>query len=89
MVCLQQLLAVLMSLCACTSEERLPLHFSYITTQTGSFVASGALPVVDLALEQINNSTEILSNYTLSYTTILDSKVCIYNTTGIVYRSGH
>ena len=57
------------------SGERIPLHFSYITAKTGSFITSGAFPVVDLALEQINNSTEILSNYTLSYTTILDSEV--------------
>ena len=51
------------------------LHFSYITAKTGSFVSSGAIPVVDLALEQINNRTDILPNYNLSYTTILDSKV--------------
>ena len=57
---------------ACSKEI---LNFSYITTKTGSFVSSGAIPVVDLALEQINNRTDILPNYTLSYTTILDSKV--------------
>ena len=57
------------------SCEKISLHFSYITTKTGSFVISGAIPAVDLALEQINNSTEILPNYTLSYTTILDSEV--------------
>ena len=52
------------------------LHFSYITAKTGSSVSSGAIPVVDLALEQINNRTDILPNYNLSYnTTILDSKV--------------
>jgi hypothetical protein len=55
--------------------EKIPLRFSYITTKTGSFVAAGAIPVVDLALEQINSRTDILPNYTLSYTTILDSKV--------------
>ena len=56
-------------------DEKTPLYFSYITTMTGSFVASGAIPVVDLALEQINNRTDILTNYTLNYTTILDSNV--------------
>ena len=56
-------------------DEKTPLYFSYITTKTGGFVASGAIPVVDLALEQINNRTDILPNYTLNYTTILDSKV--------------
>ena len=46
-----------------------------MTTKTGFFRASGAIPVVDLALEQINNRTDILPNYTLSYTTVLDSQV--------------
>ena len=69
------LLAVLLWSSACGSGEKTPLYFSYITTRTGSFVASGAIPVVDLALEQINNRTDILPNYTLNYTTILDSKV--------------
>ena len=31
--------------------------------------------MVDLALEQINSRTDILQNYTLNYTTILDSAV--------------
>ena len=57
------------------SSRKIPLYFSYITTKTGSFVSSGGIPVVDLALEQINNRTDILPNYTLNYTTILDSKV--------------
>lgn len=56
-------------------QEKIPLNFSYITTKTGGFVSSGSIPVVDLALEQINNRTDILSNYTLNYTVILDSKV--------------
>lgn len=58
--------------------QKTPLFFSYITTKTGSFLASGAIPVVDLALEQINNRTDILPNYTLGYTNILDSKVNLY-----------
>ena len=57
------------------ASSKKSLHFSYITTKTGSFVSSGAIPVVDLALEQINNRTDILPNYNLSYTNILDSKV--------------
>ena len=52
------------------------IYFSYITTKTGAgFRSGGAIPVVDLALEQINNRTDILPNYTLSYRTIRDSKV--------------
>ena len=72
------LIAILMLGACGGGPEKIPLHFSYITTKTGSFVAAGALPVVDLALEQINNRTDILPNYTLSYTTILDSKVGVY-----------
>ena len=53
------------------------LFFSYITsvTSSGGFIAAGGIPVVDWALEQINNNTEVLSNYTLNYTRIHDSKV--------------
>lgn len=72
-----KLLAAILLLCVCESagETKTPLYFSYITTRTGRFVAEGAIPVVDLALEQINNRTDILPEYTLNYTIILDSKV--------------
>ena len=62
----------------CWSEEtqKIPLLFSYITTKTGSYVTAGAIPMVDLALELINNRTDILANYSLTYNnTIGDSKV--------------
>ena len=52
--------------------EKTTLYFSYITTKS---FAAGAIPVVDLALEQINNREDILPNYTLNYTTIEDTKV--------------
>ena len=57
------------------NDSRIPLYFSYITSKTGDYVAGGAIPAVDLALEQINNSSSILPNYTLEYTEILDSNV--------------
>ena len=58
------------------AQNRTSIYFSYITTKTGpGFRSGGAIPVVDLALEQINNRTDILTNYTLNYTTIHDSKV--------------
>ena len=72
---------VLALLCFCFTEVTvhgnglLPLRFSYITTKTGEFISSGSIPVVDLALEQINNRTDILPGYSLNYTNILDSKV--------------
>ena len=58
-----------------SNDSRIPLYFSYITTKTGDYVGAGAIPAVDLALEQINNSSSILPNYTLEYTDILDSNV--------------
>ena len=51
------------------------LTFSYITTKSGGFISSGGIPVVDLALELINNRTDVLPGYNLAYTTVLDSKV--------------
>ena len=58
-----------------SNDSRIPLYFSYITTKTGDYVGAGAIPAVDLALEQINNDSSILPNYTLQYTDILDSNV--------------
>ena len=73
------ILAVLMSslqqVHSQSNDSRIPLYFSYITTKTGDYVGAGAIPAVDLALEQINNSSSILPNYTLEYTDILDSNV--------------
>ena len=64
-----------------SNEDKIPLHFACITTKTGDFIVSGAIPVVDWSLEMINERDDILQNYTLSYTPdILDSKVII-NTT--------
>ena len=56
-------------------SDKANIYFSYITDVTGPLLSIGAQPVVDLALEQINNSSDILPNYILNYTTIRDSKV--------------
>ena len=61
--------------CHSDGNNKIRLNFSYITTITGAFRASGGIPIVDLALEEINNHPDVLENYTLSYTTILDSNV--------------
>ena len=58
-----------------SNEDKTPLHFAYITSKTGGFVASVGIPIVDWSLEMINKRDDILQNYTLSYTEILDSKV--------------
>ena len=57
------------------AAQKMPLHFGYITTLTGSFIGNGGIPVVDLALRLINERDDILQNYTLSYTDVLDSQV--------------
>ena len=59
------------------NEDKKPLHFAYITAITGDFVVSGGIPVVDWSLEMINERDDILQNYTLNYTDVLDSKVSI------------
>ena len=58
-------------------EAKTKLYFSYMASMSGSFLSSGAIPAVELALEQINNRSDLLTNYTLAYTTVLDSKVSI------------
>jgi hypothetical protein len=75
MVCLKLLLVALLLGSACgEGGEKTPLFFSYITTES---FAIRALPVVDLALEQINSRTDVLPNYTLNYTTILQFSVSL------------
>ena len=61
--------------CAQDVATKRELHFSLITAFTGSPTSSGGIPVIDFALEQINNDTRLLPNYYLRYTSILDSKV--------------
>lgn len=55
--------------------QRTTLYMGYITTITGSFQASGGRPAVDMALALINERDDILQNYTLTYTDVLDSGV--------------
>ena len=56
-------------------DGKIPLYFAYITTFTGGFIASGGIPIVDMALQQINSRDDVLTNYTLGYIEILDSGV--------------
>ena len=61
-----------------SNDGKFPLHFGYITTKTGDFIASGGIPIVDLALQIINERDGILQNYTLKYTDVLDSGVSVF-----------
>ena len=56
-------------------EAKVTLNISYITSFTGRTPASGGIPIIDKALQQINDRSDLLENYTLQYTHILDSKV--------------
>ena len=60
-----------------SNDGKFPLHFAYITTKTGGFIASGGIPIVDMALKLINERDDILQNYTLNYTDVLDSGVSV------------
>ena len=51
------------------------LHFSFITALSGGSTSSGGIPIIDYALEQINNDSRVLPEYNLQYTTVLDSEV--------------
>ena len=62
--------------CAQEDSNKRKLHFSFITALTGASTSSGGIPVIDFALEQINNDSRLLPNYTLLYKSVLDSQVC-------------
>ena len=59
------------------AKEKKQLYFSFITAMTGGSTSSGGIPIIDFALEQINNDPRLLPDYSLNYTTVLDSKVKI------------
>ncbi len=69
-------IALACSLITVSYQEKTPLYLSYITSLTGQgFTAIGEVPALQLALEQINNNEDILHNYTLNVSDIVDSKV--------------
>ena len=77
---------LLISLSFGYAADKIPLYFSFITSKTGGFISSGAIPIIDKALEQINNRSDILQNYTLQYTKILDSNVSDDNSNKYCYK---
>ena len=77
-------------LCTSNAANSKPkLYFSFITSLTGDFVASGGITAVDIALDQINSSPDILPNHFLEYTEILDSNVSIYIYPCIIQLADH
>ena len=73
------LMILLVSVCyskiVVTANLKKDLHFSFITALSGGSTSSGGIPIIDYALEQINNDSRVLPEYNLQYTTVLDSKV--------------
>ena len=56
------------------SNRTCPLYVALFMSFQGSFISSGAIPGIQVALDQINNDSRILPGYTLHYT-LMDSKV--------------
>ena len=56
------------------SNRTCPLYVALFMSFQGSFVSSGAIPGIQVALDQINSDRSILPGYTLHYT-LMDSKV--------------
>lgn len=57
------------------TDGRTPIVFGLIVSFGGSFNSSGAVPGVRVALDQINNNTDLLPGYSLHYA-LSDSQVC-------------
>ncbi len=53
-----------------------PLFIQLMMSFEGAFVASGVIPGIQVALDQINASPDLLQGYSLHYT-LLDSQVFI------------
>ena len=72
-----QLLLLFVFIFVAMGESTHNLTFMFITSfgQFG-FNASGVVPAADIALEDINNDTNILSGYHLMYDQVRDSQVC-------------
>ena len=81
MVLLVALLLLLSGCAGVLNAEKPVLHFSFITALSGGSESSGGIPIIDFALEEINNDSRILPNYTLRYNNVLDSKVHKYSKT--------
>ena len=56
------------------TDRRTPIVFGLIVSFGGSFNSSGAVPGVRMALDQINNNTNLLPGYSLHYA-LSDSQV--------------
>lgn len=64
------LLGVPLALCSshcnnCTKKELWVGAFSTVDTSGGGWNSAGAIPAIEMAVEDVNNDSSILTNYTL------------------------
>lgn len=55
-------------------NETCPLYVALLMSFGGSYISSGVIPGIQLALDQINANARMLPGYTLHYT-LMDSQV--------------
>lgn len=53
--------------CTPSDGQRCPLFVAYMTSFGGAFTSAGAIPGVQIALDQINEREDLLPGYTLHY----------------------
>ena len=77
---MRQLAIILLTCCIVTeaSTQKHTLTFMFVTSfgQSG-LNSSGVIPAADIALEDINNSENVLPGYNLVYDQVRDSQVSI------------
>ena len=56
-------------------EAQKTIYIAFMTAFNGSFVSSGTIPAVDLAIERINNDSTLLQKYKIDYTMAIDTEV--------------
>ena len=58
-------------------DERIPLYFSFITSirPRSGFSSAAGIPAAKIALELINNRSDILPGYSIQSKEVLDSEV--------------
>ena len=59
-------------------EGTTPLYFALMQSFSGGYVSAGGIPALMVALDEINNNSDVLPGYSLHYT-LSDNGVCSYN----------
>ena len=64
---------------SCSYSNTKLIHIAFMTAYSGSFVSSGAIPAVKLAIERVNNDSSLLQGYKLNYSKILNTEVLCWH----------